>query len=271
MANTIMDESHEISDTQERKFKQAPSPWKNIRAQVFFSFARANRANGLPQGSYGDLEASAPFSDPEKSGKFEGGFSLCMIVRYLESPVGPYDEILWAPGVFQDPRQDKSVKRYRITRIYVSSPDSIYNGRRNWNIPKTLAKFEFIPSDCQYPPYRQIKVSLPDTPEEPFVSLDLQPITLISRPIFPISTAYVPMNLEIVMPPIPQSEDWKENGLVGGDNNEWRSVRVDISGKTGVIRVGGELGDGISFPKLDWNGWWFWVDDAKMSCKNVGE
>ncbi|KAE8340475.1 hypothetical protein BDV24DRAFT_133946 [Aspergillus arachidicola] len=83
-----MDESHEISDTQERKFKQAPSPWKDIRAQVFFSFARANRAKGLPQGSYGDLEASAPFSDPEKTGKFEGGFSLCMIVRYLESPVG---------------------------------------------------------------------------------------------------------------------------------------------------------------------------------------
>ncbi|GMF91589.1 unnamed protein product [Aspergillus oryzae] len=79
---TTMDKS------QERKFKPAPSPWKNIRAQVLFSFARANHANGLPQGSYSDLEASAPFSDPEKSGKFEGGFSLIMIVRYLESPVG---------------------------------------------------------------------------------------------------------------------------------------------------------------------------------------
>ena len=77
-----------MDKSQERKFKPAPSPWKNIRAQVLFSFARANHANGLPQGSYSDLEASAPFSDPEKSGKFEGGFSLIMIVRYLESPVG---------------------------------------------------------------------------------------------------------------------------------------------------------------------------------------
>ncbi|KAE8365067.1 hypothetical protein BDV27DRAFT_127494 [Aspergillus caelatus] len=266
-----MDESLETSDLPEPTFNPAPSPWHDIRAQVFFSFARANWADGLPQGSYGDLEASAPFSDPEKSGKFEGGFSLCMIVRYLESPVGPYDEILWAPGLFQDPRHGESVKRYRITRIYVSSVDSVYNGRRNWNIPKTLANFEFVPSNCPHPPYRQIRVSHPDTPEQPFVSLDFQPIALTSRPLFPISTSYIPMNLEIVMPPIPGSDNWRENGLVGSNNDEWRSVQVDISGKAGMVRVGGELGDGDSFPKLNWNGLWFWLDNAKLSCMNVGE
>ncbi|KAE8403254.1 hypothetical protein BDV37DRAFT_294677 [Aspergillus pseudonomiae] len=216
-----------MDEGQERLgFKPAPSPWNNIRSQVFYSVARANWSYGLPQASYGDLEASAPFSDPEASGKFEGGFCVCMIVRYLESPVGPYDELLWAPGVFQDPRHDKPVKRYRITRIYVSSLDSVYNGRKNWNIPKTLANFEFVPSDSHYPPYRQIKVSLPDSPDQPFVSLDLQPIPLISRPLFPISTSYIPMNLETVMPPIPESNDWRENGLVGSENNEWRSIKV---------------------------------------------
>ena len=79
------------------------------------------------------------------------------------------------------------------------------------------------------------------------------------------------MNLEIVMPPIPESDNWRENGLVGSHNDEWRSVQVDISGKAGIVRVGGELGDGDSFPKLNWNGLWFWLDDAKMACMNVGE
>jgi hypothetical protein len=83
-----------------------------------------------------------------------------------------------------------------------------------------VANFEFVPSDCKYPPYRQINISLPEKPNQSFVSLNLQPIFLISRPVLPISTAYIPITLEIVMAPVSQNDDWEESGLVG--NDEWR-------------------------------------------------
>lgn len=49
-----------------------------------------------------------------------------MIVRYKETPVGPYDEVIWMPGYFEVPGTGR--KHARITRIYVSSLESVFNG-----------------------------------------------------------------------------------------------------------------------------------------------
>lgn len=61
-----------------------------------------------------------------------------MFVDYASSPVGPYHELLFVPGRFTIHGQP----RFSVTKIYVSTWESIVNGRENWRIPKELAQFE---------------------------------------------------------------------------------------------------------------------------------
>ncbi|GAC1622430.1 MAG: hypothetical protein NVS9B10_06370 [Nevskia sp.] len=68
-----------------------------------------------------------------------GGFALVMFVDYEDSAVGPYRELLYIPGRFDFPNG----RHYSITRIYVSSMESVVNGRRNWGIPKDCCDFDY--------------------------------------------------------------------------------------------------------------------------------
>ena len=79
------------------------------------------------------------FLPPFLNYNFTGGFGAVMLVDYFESNVGPYQELLFIPGKFNY-NDDKS---YSITKIYVSSMESVVNGRENWGIPKQLANFEY--------------------------------------------------------------------------------------------------------------------------------
>jgi len=97
-----------------------------MKADVFWSVAWMSAANGLPAGSYSPLEASSSFADPEVSGKYTGGPGVCMILRYTDTPVGPYDEVIWMPGYFEIPGTGR--KHVRIARIYVSRLESVFNG-----------------------------------------------------------------------------------------------------------------------------------------------
>jgi len=63
---------------------------------------------------------------------------VVMLVDYQHSNAGPYRELLFVPGQFQVGGR----RFYSITKIYVSTPQSVTNGRRNWGIPKELADFE---------------------------------------------------------------------------------------------------------------------------------
>jgi hypothetical protein len=67
---------------------------------------------------------------------FKGGLAFTMLVDYHEADCGPYKELLFIPGFFLIDN------RYRlmITKIYVDSEDSIISGRKNWGIPKEMAK-----------------------------------------------------------------------------------------------------------------------------------
>lgn len=71
--------------------------------------------------------------------KNKGGFSCIMLVDYTESNVGPYQELLFIPGKFSF----NNLNRYTISKIYVSTRDSVVNGWENWAIPKELADFSF--------------------------------------------------------------------------------------------------------------------------------
>jgi hypothetical protein len=71
-------------------------------------------------------------------GEYLGGLSVAMFVEYTGSNVGPYHEVLFIPGRIRYPGGEG----YSITRIYVSTMESVVNGIANWGIPKQLASFE---------------------------------------------------------------------------------------------------------------------------------
>ncbi|KAL2782425.1 hypothetical protein BJX66DRAFT_345843 [Aspergillus keveii] len=100
------------------------------------------RSRGLPPGSYGHLEANSHFATRfGREEDFEGGLCYVMIVRYSDTPVGPYDELIWMPGSFSvGAHVDGPPKKawHRVTRIYVSQFETVKRGRENWNIPKTV-------------------------------------------------------------------------------------------------------------------------------------
>lgn len=120
-----------------------PAPWKLKGVVYLFPFwtnksdiAKANEA-GI---TYSPLEANSAYASAE-SGQHIGGMSMIQIIRYRESPVGPYDELILAPGFHEyvveeeDEEEDdgKRVKKKnaRITRIYVSQKYTCWNGRNS--------------------------------------------------------------------------------------------------------------------------------------------
>lgn len=71
------------------------------------------------------------------------GFGLALTVRYQDSPVGPYDEVLIGLPVKTPVLRDEILPGYRIPVIYVSTEASVRNGRKNWGIRKELANFKW--------------------------------------------------------------------------------------------------------------------------------
>jgi hypothetical protein len=71
-----------------------------------------------------------------------GGLGVLAFVRYTDSNVGPYDELLWlVPWGLQLGSQ----RFHTVPRIFVSTEASRTNGRQNWGIPKELARFDVQP------------------------------------------------------------------------------------------------------------------------------
>lgn len=62
--------------------------------------------------------------------------TLAMMVNYLESPVGPYREILASPVLRRGP-----IPAMAVPFIAVDSEPSVHGGREHWKLPKVLAEF----------------------------------------------------------------------------------------------------------------------------------
>jgi hypothetical protein len=86
-----------------------------------------------------DSPARGAFLPDRLVGQLRGPVALLMYVDYAESGCGPYRELLFIPGTlpFEDGR-----RHFTISRIVVSTWDSVVNGRQNWGIPKDRADFE---------------------------------------------------------------------------------------------------------------------------------
>ncbi|KAL2824969.1 hypothetical protein BJY01DRAFT_262807 [Aspergillus pseudoustus] len=239
---------------------ESSSTWKDARGHIFLCISRPSSARAPAPASYHRNEEKSPFAKQT----FAGGLQACVIVRYLQSPIGAYDELLWIPGAFEIPWSGEQT--YRATRAYVSTDDSVSIGRRNWNVPKMLANFEFTPSESGHLPYSRVSVS-PYDETEPFMQLDLQPMFLGSRPFLPINTKYVPINFLFDFPPLPESGDNSHHALIG--TSDWKRVRLEISGMAGVVKITGSMGDGIHFPRLEQRAPWLWLKDARIRIEGV--
>ncbi len=85
-----------------------------------------------------DVLDSDPWTPDSLRASRKGAVALVMLVDYASSPAGPYQELLFIPGSFRFGNQ----RHPSISRIFVSSWESVHNGRRNWGIPKDRCDFD---------------------------------------------------------------------------------------------------------------------------------
>ncbi|PKQ68266.1 acetoacetate decarboxylase family protein [Raineya orbicola] len=145
--------------------------------------------------------------------KFKGIVGSVMLVDYAESPVGAYKELLFIPGLFQF-RQRKA---FHISKIYVSTYESVWNGIENWGIPKELADFRWEKVEKGFERFVVSK------DERNFFSAEIKPYGLP----FYVNTAWFPFHFyqwrkETLLHTTPQGKGWAklckvQNIQVGSD------------------------------------------------------
>ena len=99
-----------------------PPPWPaSVRATIWWHRATGEGRALLPQK---DLPVT-----------------VAMVVDYLDSPVGPYREILASPVLRRPGKLIGAMPRMAVPFIAVDSETSVHGGRTHWNLPKVLAHF----------------------------------------------------------------------------------------------------------------------------------
>lgn len=114
-----------------KKTKKIPAPWSLTGNGYIFIY------------KFPEKFKESPYFRISLSERASSGFGTIMLVDYEKSDAGPYRELLFIPGEF-----DYLYKKfYSITKIYVSTQESVDNGRANWGIPKELADFQTVRID----------------------------------------------------------------------------------------------------------------------------
>lgn len=108
--------------------EKIPAPW-HLSGRGYIILYRFSR----------DFLSCQSFLPGESNSRFAGGLGAVMIVNYSSSEAGPYDELLFIPGKYRI----AGLRWHTISKIYVSTMESVVNGRLNWGIPKELARFSF--------------------------------------------------------------------------------------------------------------------------------
>ncbi|KAL4875707.1 hypothetical protein BJY04DRAFT_154372 [Aspergillus karnatakaensis] len=230
----------------------------------------------LPPGSYHPFEEIHPSAlstlpDGTPQLKKNSWLKGVMIVRYEDTDVGPYDELILIPGRATNPHSKTARSEMRISTIYVSTEASVWNGRRNWNIPKHLAVFTFTPvngnKDLALRVYHPLNAPAPLNPKVPFFTALLKGSSLPKLPLPSISP------LPLVQPPLLRSR-WPariQDAAIGTDDvengreNPWLMIRPSFKGKWGLAYAGvleeedseetlREHGDGVGFPRVKFLG-----------------
>ncbi|KAI0187794.1 hypothetical protein F4808DRAFT_468389 [Astrocystis sublimbata] len=196
------------------EIEPVPAPWQLKGTVYIVSFL--SKAGQLPDHAYSPLERDSPYASPAGSGEHRGGIGQFQVIR-TESPVGAYDELIVCPGSFnyetEEDGRRKTKKNARISRIYVSQKYTCWNGRKNWNIPKHLARFEWDELDGGA---KGVRVYPHDTTGDPSESRANNVPLFQARftpmrwtPSFPLSLSwlrYVGIDASLVQPPLPAGE-----------------------------------------------------------------
>jgi hypothetical protein len=111
----------------------APAPWE-LKASVAYVVPMIGLAPDAPVKAFAPLERNSSYAT---SGQLLASTGLMLIIRYNDSPVGPYDEFIVMPGLYNNP-EDGLVPRLRISRIYVSHKYTAWNGRNSKLCPKQM-------------------------------------------------------------------------------------------------------------------------------------
>ncbi|KAK8185151.1 hypothetical protein HDK77DRAFT_429178 [Phyllosticta capitalensis] len=191
---------------------QVAAPW-TLHGQVYvITLLDLGLTGPLPTKAYPPLErTSSAFTD---AGEFIGGLGNIQIVRYTDSPVGPYDELLLVPGFWKyDDAEGQQQENVRVSRIYVSQKYTCYNGRLNWDIPKHLARFDWTDNSdgsttVKIYPYDTEGDSTESKPAaKPWFQTTFTP-TLVNN--VPFSTdlyKWLGVDATLVQPPLPAGPD----------------------------------------------------------------
>ncbi|KAF8882445.1 hypothetical protein BD779DRAFT_1543337 [Infundibulicybe gibba] len=217
----------------------APAPWKLKGQSWLFTLSGLSSTSNFPAGFATEAGAEVLAS----GGEFIGGQGLAQLVSYSESPVGPYDELIYIPGRWKYPNGRVG---FRITRIYVSTKESTENGRINWNIPKQVADFDFKPGTDGVS--MSFAVRHPGS-TTPFFQATLKPIALVSSLGIPFSTTILGKFFSLVQPPLPAGDKPEEVAT-----NKWAALTPIMKGNVYLGRVtpgiDGKVGDGAGFPAV---------------------
>ncbi|KAE9390905.1 hypothetical protein BT96DRAFT_1024344 [Gymnopus androsaceus JB14] len=240
-------------------FVVAPPPWQ-LKARTWqFTVSSGSKDASFPAGWAAPWQADALAA----GGEFIGGPAVVVLVQYSSTPVGRYDELGFAPGRWK--YADGSVG-FRTSIMLVSSKDSTWNGRRNWNIPKQVASFKYENlRDGSW----ALSVSQIGHESDPFFHVTVNPIPIISRISIPINSRWFGTMFSYAQPPLPRGPNPEEIGT-----DKWAFFKPTMTGWINLMNIVPEMnakdgkgrkvvGDGVSFPAVVPNGVGFYLEDMQ--------
>ncbi|WP_205503097.1 acetoacetate decarboxylase family protein [Rufibacter psychrotolerans] len=110
----------------------APPPWTLTGEGIVWLYA-------IPKG----FNRHHGFLADYQTEGYVGKIGAVLYFNYTTSDVGPYQELIYLPGLFRVGGK----LAFSISKIYVSTLASASNGWQNWGIPKEEADFSLRKSD----------------------------------------------------------------------------------------------------------------------------
>ncbi|KAI8231006.1 hypothetical protein K4K54_000325 [Colletotrichum sp. SAR 10_86] len=227
----------------------ALAPW-TLKGTVY-SITLVPLSDDLPNKAFPPLERQYASAT---EGEYLGILGMIQIIRYSESPVGPYDELLIVPGFFkydhtnaEGEREEK--KNVRVSRIYVSQKYTCWNGRTNWNIPKHLARFDWTEKENGettvkiYPHDTTGDLSESMPAKKPWFKATFKPDLVNGLPFSTDLYKILGVNATLAQPPLPSANS-TYGELAGTDH--WAATvpgQVTDNASLGVYDLDQEDGD----------------------------
>ncbi|KAK7438626.1 hypothetical protein VKT23_017959 [Stygiomarasmius scandens] len=253
----------------------APAPWNlKARSWQFLVESTETKSANFPAGWACSWQAETL----AEGGEYIGGPAVVVLVRYSDTPVGPYDELGYSPGRF---RYADGTVGFRTTIMLVSSQASTLNGRRNWNIPsqylqclEQLQKFNDGIEQVASFQYKSLSngswsLSVSEVGEEstPFFNVTVNPIPFISKIPIPFNSGLFGSMFSYAQPPLPQGPLPEEVGT-----DKWAFFKPNTTGWLHLVNIIPEIvskdekrkkvvGNGINFPAVVPKGFGMCLED----------